>query len=93
LPLLGDEGQDVADQKEIEEIQQIGEVSREDELPLVGREPLLALQEVQHEVHPSVPAWIVAIAGPPPIRSCGPRHERCVARGWTDITRSGRIEG
>jgi len=44
LPLLGDEGEDVADQKEIEKVQQVGKISGHDQLPLVRRQFLLMFQ-------------------------------------------------
>ena len=43
LPFLGDESKDVADQKKVEEIEQVGEVGSGDELPLIDSQPLLSL--------------------------------------------------
>src|SRR5215831_12396248 len=47
-PLLCQRGGHIADQKEIEEIEQIGQVSRTDQLPLIFRKPLLAFQKLYH---------------------------------------------
>jgi hypothetical protein len=51
-PLLGQRRGDVADQKEIKEVEQICQVGRADQLPLIDRQLLLSLQELDHGVPP-----------------------------------------
>jgi len=43
LPFLGDEREDVADQKKVEEIEQIGEVRSGDDFPVIRRQLFLLL--------------------------------------------------
>ena len=50
LPVLQDEGQHIADQKEIEEIEHIADIRSGDDLPLIGRQFFLFLETLQHEV-------------------------------------------
>src|SRR6266436_479347 len=47
-PLLGQRRGDVADQKEIEEIQQIGHIRRTNQLPLIAGQPLLLFEAFDH---------------------------------------------
>src|SRR5262249_29980514 len=49
-PLLGQRRSDVSDQKKIKEIEQICQVRRADQLPLVCRQLLLLFQELDHDV-------------------------------------------
>jgi hypothetical protein len=48
--LLGQRRSDVSDQKEIKEIEQICQVRRADQLPLICRQLLLSFQELDHDV-------------------------------------------
>ena len=51
-PLLGQRCGDVPDQKEIKKVEQICQVRRADQLPLVDRQLLLLFQELDHDVPP-----------------------------------------
>src|SRR5205823_1144769 len=68
LPTADDEGEHVADQEEVEEIQHIAQVRRGDDLPLVAREGLLLLEQIQHGAHSlcghSGTVTVIFIAGP-----------------------------
>jgi hypothetical protein len=50
LPLLQDEGQHIADEKEVKEIQHIADICSGDDLPLIGRQFFLIFQALQHDV-------------------------------------------
>ena len=50
LPLLQDEGQHIADEKEIKEIEHIADIGSGDDLPLIGGQFFLFLQALQHGV-------------------------------------------
>jgi len=52
-PFLGQRRGDVANQKEIEEIEQIGDIGGADQLPLIGRQPLLPFQQLDHRLLPA----------------------------------------
>jgi hypothetical protein len=56
-PFLGQRRGDVADQKKIEEIQQIGQVGCANQLPLIGSQLLLPLQKFYHYVLPCSTRW------------------------------------
>jgi len=47
-PLLGQRRGDVSDQKKVEEIEQVCNISRANQLPLIGRQLLLPLQNFDH---------------------------------------------
>ena len=49
LPFFGNEREDVPDQKQVEEIKQIGEIRSGDQFPLIRRQPFLLLQLFEHE--------------------------------------------
>ena len=48
MPRSDDEGEDIADQKEIEEIEHVAEIGGGDDLPLVEGQPVLPLQQLMH---------------------------------------------
>ena len=52
-PLFGQRRGDVADQKEVEKIEQIRQVRCADQLPLIDRQFLLLFQELNHDVPPA----------------------------------------
>ena len=68
LPSTDDERQHIADQKEIEEIEHVAEVRSGNDLPLIARQCLLALQELQHGVASPFGRWtttaVALIVGP-----------------------------
>src|SRR5262249_47055302 len=53
LPVLQDEGEDIADQEKIEEIQHIADIGGSDDLPLIRRQFGLPLQTLQHDQPPN----------------------------------------
>ena len=67
FPVLENERQHIPDQKEIEKVEHVTDISRGDDLPLIGCQLFLTLQTFQHDLPPG---WSAETA-----TRCGHRRE------------------